>query len=96
MSLGTVLVGISFLVVVVAYVARPFRTATDGADPQEAIEFWVAQLREGQELGSEARGPAGQDLRAEGINYCPECGRRVDSGDRFCSGCGAKLRGGEA
>jgi hypothetical protein len=96
MSLGTVLVGISLLLAVVAYVARPFRTAIAALDPQKAIEFWVAQIREGQELNPEAEEPAGSDIRADGINYCPECGRRVTSGDRFCSGCGTRLRGGEA
>jgi hypothetical protein len=95
MSLGTVLVGFSLLVVVVAYVARPFRAATGRVDPQRAIEFWVAQIREGQELGPEVRESVGPDLRADGINYCPECGRRVTAGDRFCSDCGRRLRGGE-
>jgi hypothetical protein len=95
MGLDTVLVGIGLLVVVVAYVARPFRAAIEGADPQKAIEFWVAQIREGQELGLERGDPAGPDSRADGINFCPECGRRVSSGDRFCSGCGTRLRGGE-
>jgi hypothetical protein len=95
MSVGTVLVGISLLVVVVAYMARPFRTATERRDPEKTIELWVAQVREGQELGAEAGEPAGPDLRADAINYCPECGRRVSSGDRFCSGCGTRLRGGK-
>jgi hypothetical protein len=95
MSLGIVLVGISLLVVVVAYVALPFRTAIGGADPGQAIEFWVAQIREGLESSPEAGEPEGQRLRADGVNYCPECGRRVTSGDRFCSGCGTRLRGGE-
>jgi hypothetical protein len=96
MSIGTVFVGIALLMVVVAFVARPFRTATPGRDLAKAIESWVSQIREEQELRPEGREPASLDLRADAINYCPECGRRVTSGDRFCSGCGTKLHGGEA
>jgi hypothetical protein len=95
MSLGTVLFGVSLLMVVVAYVTRPFRAATDAMDPHRAIEFWVAQIREGQEPGMEAGKPAGPDLDAQGTNYCPDCGRRVAAGDRFCSGCGKRLGGGQ-
>jgi tRNA(Ile2) C34 agmatinyltransferase TiaS len=95
MSLGAVLVGIGLLAVVVAYVARPFRVTAKRVDPQRAIELWVAQIREGQELGREAVQAEGPDVPADGINYCPECGRRVTSRDRFCSGCGTRLRGGE-
>ena len=96
MSVGTILVGIASLLVLVAYVARPFRTAADGADPEKAIEFWVAQIREEQEVALGTEEPAGPRFPGDRINYCPECGRRVTSGDRFCSGCGTRLRGGEA
>jgi hypothetical protein len=95
MSLNAILVGIGLLVVVVAYVARPFRTASNGANPQRAIEFWVAQILEGEGLSPGVGEPAGPDAGPDAINYCPECGRRVAGGDRFCSGCGTRLRGGE-
>jgi hypothetical protein len=96
MSVGALLIGIALLTVVAAYVARPFRTAREGADPDKAIEFWVAQVRGEQEMSPEGGEPGGSDLRADTVNYCPECGRRVASDDRFCSRCGTKLRGGEA
>jgi hypothetical protein len=96
MSIGTVLVGIALLIVLVAYVARPFRTATEGVDPETAIEFWVAQIREEQNAAQDTGQSTGPGLHADRINYCPACGRRVSSNDRYCSGCGTRLRGGEA
>jgi hypothetical protein len=95
MSIGSLLVGIAVLLIVVAYLARPFRP-TDGAGVDRTIEAWVSRVQaservELQPVDEEAR-------RAEGatspqtINYCPQCGRPVDSDDRFCSGCGTQLR----
>ncbi|MGD9028788.1 MAG: zinc ribbon domain-containing protein [Anaerolineae bacterium] len=95
-SLGAILVGMSLLLVVVAYVARPFRTATAALDPQKAIESWVAQVREEQDVAQETGEIAVPGLRSDRINYCPACGRQVSLDDRFCSGCGAGLRGGKA
>jgi hypothetical protein len=50
MSLGGILVGVALILVVGAYLARPFRTATD---LDRAIEAWVAQVRaeEAEEQG---------------------------------------------
>ena len=28
---------------------------------------------------------------APGVNFCPECGGKIDEGTEFCGGCGAKL-----
>ncbi len=89
MSLGCVLIALAVLLVVVAYLARPFRVARRDAGMNRAIEAWVAQVRaeEMREGEREVREPA---------NYCPQCGRHVGPGDRFCAGCGARLPGGSA
>ena len=94
MDAGTLLVGIALLVVVVAYVARPFRPAARALDPAKAIEFWVAQVREGEETGqAPTEAPVSPD-QERSINYCRECGHRVSIDDKFCSQCGTRLRGG--
>jgi hypothetical protein len=93
-SVGSVLVGTALLLVVGIYLARPFRAAQGGADLDQVIEAWVAQVRaEGWE-GREAEEKGEEE--AERIAYCPQCGRRVGPGDRFCAGCGTRLRGGAA
>jgi hypothetical protein len=96
MGVGSVLVGVAFLAVLVAYVGRPFRSVGEGVDPEKAIELWVARVREAQGLNPQAGEPASPGLRGDAVNYCPECGRLVASSDRFCSGCGTRLRGGDA
>lgn len=103
MTVGSMMIGIAVLAVVVAYVARPFRRTTN-ARLDRTIEAWVAQARAGggglaeQGRGEDDKaGPASMKTgtTAEAINYCPQCGRRVESDDRFCSGCGKRLsRGG--
>ncbi len=105
MSVGAILMGIAVLAVVVAYLARPFRPTT-GAGIDQVIETWVEQVQ-AEELESRRRPGLVEDGRPEhaeegakptevetavrAINYCPQCGQRVDSGDRFCSGCGTRL-----
>jgi len=94
MDVGTLLVGTALLVVVIAFIARPFRTAARELDPGKAIEFWVGRARDAEEAGAPAaEGPVSPDP-GESVNYCRECGRRVAADDRFCSGCGTRLRGG--
>ncbi|MGD2145755.1 MAG: zinc-ribbon domain-containing protein [Anaerolineae bacterium] len=94
MDVGTLLVGVALLLVVVGFVARPFRAAARELDPGKAIEFWVARARDAEEAGGpRAEGPVSPDS-GESVNYCRECGRRVAADDRFCSGCGTRLRGG--
>jgi hypothetical protein len=93
-SVGSVLVGIALLLVVGIYLARPFRAAQAGTDLDQVIEAWVAQVRT---QGRESREAEGQgEEEAERIAYCPQCGRRVGPDDRFCAGCGTRLRGGAA
>lgn len=99
MSMGSLLVALSLALIVGAWLARPFRRA---ADPDRAIEYWVAQARA---VGIEPRGepdwrPAGSEPRSaaewrpettEEVNFCPRCGRRVGPEDLFCARCGAPL-----
>jgi NADH pyrophosphatase NudC (nudix superfamily) len=95
MSVGSILIGIAVLTVVVAYLARPFRSPT-GLDADRAIERWVAQLREEerplQARTAESSQSIVEETSEQAVNYCPQCGRRVDSDDRFCSGCGTRLQ----
>jgi len=97
MSPGSLLIGLALALVVGAWLARPFRRA---ADPDRAIEHWVAQARA---AGIEPRSgaawrPAVSEPRSEAewrppdeVNFCPRCGRRVGPEDRFCARCGAPL-----
>jgi hypothetical protein len=88
MSLGSVLVAVAVGLVVAALLARPFRVRGEDVDWERTIEAWVAQVRAEGERG------AGATEKAL-VNHCPQCGRRVGPGDRFCAGCGAQLSGGE-
>lgn len=100
MSIGSVLIGISVLAVLAAYLARPFRATAPG-DPDRAIEAWVARIgdqgydvtdRPPRTQASETMQPEEGASVDRVLNFCPQCGRRVDRHDRFCSGCGARLR----
>jgi hypothetical protein len=93
-SVGSFLVGGALVLIVVAYLARPFRSVRVGAAPDQAIEAWVAQVRAEGRAGEGARKP--DERETEHIAYCPQCGRRTQPGDRFCAGCGTQLRGGAA
>ena len=95
MSIGSMLIGVALLAVVVAFLARPFRRE-GAATTDRVIEAWVARAQMddweaeedlGPETTVEDRAPVAQD-----INYCPQCGRGVEPDDRFCSGCGTRLR----
>jgi len=81
MGIGSVLVGLAVAILVSAYLARPFRKGT--MDLDRAIDTWAGHVR-----------VAGRTESADDVNYCPQCGRRVNSDDRFCSGCGRRLQGG--
>jgi hypothetical protein len=78
MSFGSALVGLSLLLVTLAYMARPLRRAP-AADLDQAIDAWVEQVR------AEQPDEAGR--------FCRQCGRRTDADDRFCAACGAPLSG---
>lgn len=90
MGIGSIVVGIALLLIVAAYLARPFRVARANVELDRAIEAWVAQVR-----GEGHRGGGGEELGSEGaerqVNFCPQCGQRVGPGDRFCAQCGAPL-----
>jgi hypothetical protein len=77
MGTGSILVGLGLTLLVVAYLAHPFRRTTTEADVEAAIETWVTQER-----ARSARTPK-----------CPRCGRRLRPRDRFCGACGASLQG---
>jgi hypothetical protein len=84
MSPGSLLIGLALALVVGVWLARPFRRA---ADPDRAIEYWVARTR------AAGGGPPGaaEWRPADEVNFCPRCGRRVGPEDRFCARCGAPL-----
>jgi hypothetical protein len=96
-NIGSVLVGGALILVVVAYLARPFRIARVEDDLDQVIETWVAQARVG-ELETEGLGGAEGVVTAlsvekeDRIAYCHQCGRSVGPEDRFCARCGTLLR----
>ncbi len=92
MGIGSVLVGIGVALIVGVYLARPFHKVSAPADMDQAIETWVAQVH----TGKTTSGTVPPERDVEAVNFCPQCGRRVGHGDRFCSGCGTQLsEGGE-
>ncbi len=92
MSVGSVLVGIAAILIVGAYLARPFRTVvtSGGTNLDRDIETWVAQARSQRVETGPVEKKANAD--AEPVNFCFQCGRRVQPGDRFCPGCGMRLQ----
>ncbi len=106
MSAGTLLAGVGILIVLVAYVARPFRRTNEDATLDRAIEAWVGQIEAERAFADHSDRVPGdgraaddqeedQSVAAGPINFCSQCGRRVVRGDRFCSGCGNRLRRGD-
>jgi hypothetical protein len=94
MGVGSIFFGIALLLVVVAYLVRPFRVARAGAGLDRAIEAWVAQVRAKGQGSRGAEDQAGQGAGKQ-VNFCPQCGQRVSPDDRFCAQCGAPLGEGE-
>jgi membrane protease subunit (stomatin/prohibitin family) len=100
MTLGAVLIGIAVALVVVAYLARPFREERQSAGAQ--IEAWVAEARRAsEEAPSSPAEPSAPTVEAaqpspstasDEVNFCPQCGRKVAPDHRFCPGCGYSLR----
>jgi len=107
MSLGTYLVGAALFLFIAAYVGSPLRRIKLDAD--KVIEQWVSGARtiskealplsgvESTQLITtvvDAIGPAEVDEAP--VNFCPQCGRRVEVDHRFCPGCGTQLPKGAA
>ncbi len=65
---------------------------------EQAIRARRALARPAPEAGPAA--PALQRPAKPAANghalFCPQCGRKVEAGDRFCAGCGARLPTAEA
>jgi len=60
------------------------------ADPalQSSLEAEIAVLRQVKDGPAVA---AARPAQSGSLNFCPQCGRRVSGGDRFCGVCGAPL-----
>ncbi len=96
MSTGSLLIGFSLAVVVIAYVARPFRPSAGKSSRDQVIENWVAEVRaEKTAVGKEITVEKPPAAANEPVNFCAQCGRRVGPDDRFCPGCGTPLQGGK-
>jgi hypothetical protein len=98
MSIGSILIGTAALIVVAAYVARPFR-ARGTSTTDEAIEAWVARIGDEPDEKDETytdrpseRAAPREEAAERVVNFCPQCGQRAEPEDRFCSGCGTPLR----
>ena len=89
MGVGSILVGGALVLLIGAYLVRPFRQRAVGSASDWVIEAWVAQARarggyvdtEGFTVG----------VRDDG-EFCTKCGRRAEPDDYFCAQCGARLR----
>lgn len=72
MSLGSILIGVAVMVVIGAYLARPFRRTDSNLD--EVLERWVAQVR-AEKMAPAAFCPqCGQPVAAED-RFCRACGK---------------------
>ena len=85
MSTGPILVAIAAGLVVVAYLARPFRVSSGNAATDREIEIWVTRAR------AEKEGRAESPEETHEGRFCPQCGRRAGVEDRFCAKCGTPL-----
>jgi len=72
MSVGSILIGVALLLVVGAYLARPFRRTQ--ADLDQALERWVAQVR-AEKLAPPAFCPSCGQPVAAGDRFCRACGK---------------------
>ncbi len=96
--IGSILVGFAVTLIVGAYLARPFRVVSvgEGADLDRDIEVWVSQIQVEDLVIDAAETDLLEEADPEPVNFCSKCGRRLDSDDRFCPGCGTQLKRGTA
>ena len=86
MEIGSLLVGMAVTLVVGACLARPFRRARTGAELDQVIDAWVAQVR------ADWKRSAAGNPRAKGrAVHCRVCGRLTGPHERVCAACGASL-----
>jgi len=95
MSIGSILVGVAVVVIVGAYLARPFRIVTVGADLDRDIETWVSLVQ----VEDPVTGAAEIDLLEEAdlleeIDPLEDVDLLEDADSEsvnFCSRCGRHL-----
>ncbi len=70
-------------------IMKELDTLDRGEDVDAAIEKEVQQLR----VKGKAKGESiDEEEDVEEINFCPQCGRKIDPENNFCTGCGMRLR----
>ena len=103
MSIGALLIGLAVLILLVAYVAGPFRRVESDLDAQ--IETWIAQVRRSEHVGRQqadtdriadasverAAGSDAEQPMSSPPHFCHQCGYRVKPEHRFCPNCGTQL-----
>jgi rRNA maturation endonuclease Nob1 len=96
MNVGTYLVGAAILLLVAAFVGSPLRHSK--VDTDKAIEQWVAnarvKIKDDISVSADEQTlvlPVVEITTGEPVNFCPQCGRRVEVDHRFCPGCGKEL-----
>lgn len=103
MSIGAWLIGLAALILLVAYVAGPFRRG--GRDLDAQIETWVAQVRRSEDVDRQnartedsfdasverAAGSEAEPPVGNALHFCHQCGYRVKPEHRFCPNCGTQL-----
>ena len=53
----------------------------DGAFPDDKVEAMIAARKQAGAIAKPAKGA-----------FCPECGGRIEPGDKFCVACGTQLK----
>ncbi len=96
MSIGTYLIGAGLFLLIAAYVGSPLNRTKFDAD--KVVERWVTDARLRLEKSSFSSDDvsdgvltATEVVNNESVNFCPQCGRRVEVDHRFCPGCGTPL-----